>query len=739
MNARLPQVCPSSRPTLLTFLCLLLTGCAGSTAERSVLLNPPSGIRKVSEHTYSEGASLAGGFEVLTQPSAPPAETSERRLPVTTNSTRVSLDYVNADIRRVVNDVVGNILAMPVVIDPGVEGKITLRTSGKVPASDVPRLLDEVLGKSGYGLAAVDRGVRVARLADLADGGRGDIKVIPVRYVDPVEVIKVIRPNIEENVHLSPTPGQRGIAISGASGGVSSARELIGLLDIDSMLHKSFALYTLAQASPAAVEKDLNFLFNQNAEGPARVRFASLERLNGILVVADDPAALQHARETIEKLDRTSKAAANVQVRPLKYRRATEVAQVLAQIFGAEPSVAATPAQSDGESGKVPVASLASRSNLFPNPSSPPNADSDSNMQTVQAKHEAVVAPASLGLSAPVRIQADRSQNALVILAAPHDAKIIDAAIRRLDVKPRQVLIQAIVAEVRLNDGLGYGVDYLLSSRALGAVPKGGLSYVFPGTSANVVLHALSEVADVKVVSAPRILAVDNQPATIQVGEQVPILSRSSQSPASENSPIISNVELRDTGVILAVTPRIGAGGSVTLETFQEVSTANKNKLTSIQSPVISLRRLQSTVSTRNGDTIAIGGLMQDSTSRADSGLPLLMNIPLLGAAFRRTEQTKERTELLVLLNPLVLQGDAEAGALTDELRAKFESLAPELGRQLTPGPQREAASPKREQAAKVRRELAIPAVTGSISVPRTFPESQVSPLLDGNMRGGLD
>ncbi|KRR20272.1 hypothetical protein CQ14_29540 [Bradyrhizobium lablabi] len=504
------------------------------------------------------------------------------------------------------------------------------------------------------------------------------------------------------------------------------------------MLHKSFALYTLAQASPAAVERELNFLFNQNAGGPARVRFASLERLNGILVIADDPAALQHARETIEKLDRTSKAAANVQVRPLKYRRATEVAQVLAQIFGAEPGVAAAPAQSAGESGKVPVASPLKRSDLLLNPSSPANEGSDSNTQTVQAKHEAVAVPASLGLSAPVRIQADRSQNALVILAAPHDAKIIDAAIRRLDVKPRQVLIQAIVAEVRLNDGLGYGVDYLLSSRGLGAVPKGGLSYVFPGTSANVVLHALSEVADVKVVSAPRILAVDNQPATIQVGEQVPILSRSSQSPASESSPIISNVELRDTGVILAVTPRIGAGGSVTLDTFQEVSTANKNKLTNVQSPVISLRRLQSTVSTRNGDTIAIGGLMQDSSSRADSGLPLLMNIPLLGAAFRRTEQTKERTELLVLLNPLVLHGDAEAGALTDELRAKFESLAPELGRQLTPGPQRGPAPPKREQATKDPQELAIPAVTGSISVPKTFPEILVAPLLDGVMRGTL-
>ncbi|RUW10740.1 type II and III secretion system protein, partial [Mesorhizobium sp. M1A.F.Ca.IN.020.06.1.1] len=201
-------------------------------------------------------------------------------------------------------------------------------------------------------------------------------------------------------------------------------------------------------------------------------------------------------------------------------------------------------------------------------------------------------------------------------------------------------------------------------------------------------LHGKRALGEIKVVSAPGILAVDNKTATIQVGDQVPILVRSSQSIESTSSPIVSEVELRDTGVILAVTPRIGAGGNITLDTFQEVSTGNRNMLTNVQSPVISVRRLQSTVSTRSGDTIAIGGLMQDSANRANSGVPVLKDIPLLGGLFRSTEYAKERTELLILLNPRVVDSDVDAKALTEDLREKFESLAPDLGRRLTPSAQ---------------------------------------------------
>ncbi|QND62141.1 secretin N-terminal domain-containing protein [Mesorhizobium huakuii] len=620
----------------------------------------------------------------------------ERKLPVVSDSRRVSLDYSNADIRQVAQDVVRDVMGMPVTIDPGVGGKMTLHTARQVPASEVPRLLDKALAPHGYGLAAGDQGVRVGRLVDLAGGVQSNVQVIPVRYVDPAEVIGVIRPNLEEGVHLTPAPGGRGIVVSGPPGSVSSVRELVGLFDTDAMLHKSFALYKLSRASPADIERELSLLFTKNGQDRVLVQFAALERLNGILVVAEDSAALKQVRRAIIKLDSSSEATANIHVRPLLYRRASEMAQVLAQTFGADAISAVSRAQPAGRFGNLSVGSgVSNQASLPVNVPGLPAEMPDSNVPSTHPVDERGMSPNRLGLSAPVRIQADQGQNALVVLAAPHDYKIVEAAIRQLDVKPRQVLIQAIIAEVRLNDSLRYGVDYLLSTRSLGAVPN-GLSYVFPSTDVNIVLHGLSALGEVKVVSAPRILAVDNQTATIQVGDQVPILVRSSQSNIGENSPIVSDVEMRDTGVILAVTPRIGAGGSITLDTFQEVSTGNRNTLTNVQSPVISVRRLQSTVSMRNGDTIAIGGLMQDSTNQADSGVPVLKDIPLLGGLFRSTEYGKERTELLILLNPRVVDSDADARALTQELREKFELLAPDLGRRLTPAAQPQRPVPRR-------------------------------------------
>ncbi|ULJ74434.1 secretin N-terminal domain-containing protein [Rhizobium gallicum] len=666
-------------------------------AERGVLLNSVSFVPSVPASPRETRVLPSRGFEVLGQRQTQPvAATVERKLPMVTDSRRVSLEYPNADIREVVQEIVRDVMGMPVTIDAGVAGKMSLHTARQVSASEVPRLLDKALATHGYGLVAGDQGVRVGRLADLTGGVQSNVQVVRVRYVDPAEVIGVIRPNVEESVHLTPAPGGRGIVVSGPPGSVSSVRELIGLFDTDAMLHKSFALYTLSQASPAGVERELSLLFNQNGQGP--VRFAALERLNGILVVAEDPAVLKQVRQAIVKLDSASEATSNIHVRPLLYRRASEAAHVLAQTFGAEAPSAAPVAQPAGTFGNLSLGGgVSHRASLPVKVPGLPAEMADATSTAAQRVDQTVLSANRLGLSAPVRIQPDPAQNALVVLAAPHDYKIVEAAIRQLDVKPRQVLIQAIVAEVRLNDSLRYGVDYLLSTKGFGAVPN-GLSHVFPGTDVNVVLHGLGALGDVKVVSAPRILAVDNQTATIQVGDQVPILIRSSQSTASENSPIVSDVEMRDTGVILAVTPRIGAGGSITLDTFQEVSTGNRNTLTDVQSPVISVRRLQSTVSTQSGDTIAIGGLMQDSTNRANSGVPVLKDIPLLGALFRRTEYTKERTELLVLLNPRVVDSDTDARALTEELRQRFGALAPDLGRRLTPSaqPERHRSLPRR-------------------------------------------
>ncbi|WFU20786.1 hypothetical protein [Bradyrhizobium sp. CB3481] len=210
------------RPTLLTLFCLILTGCAGS------------------EHSREEPVTPAATFELLKGPAAQPI-TSVKRLPVISDSTRVQLNYIKADIRTVVEHIASDVLAMPIMIDPVVGGKMTLRTSGKVPASEVPRLLDEALAKHGYGLAAVDQRVRVARLTDLA-AGRRDFQTIHLRHADPTNVIDVIRPYVDTRVHLAPLRGQRGIVIDGPSEGVRAARELITSLATDGMPNKAVLL-----------------------------------------------------------------------------------------------------------------------------------------------------------------------------------------------------------------------------------------------------------------------------------------------------------------------------------------------------------------------------------------------------------------------------------------------------------------------------------------------------------------
>ena len=253
-----------------------------------------------------------------------------------------------------------------------------------------------------------------------------------------------------------------------------------------------------------------------------------------------------------------------------------------------------------------------------------------------------------------------------------------------------------MIAEVSLTDSLQYGIDYairigsdsvLSQLSPLIAPLTGGFSYVLRARDISLAIQALSSVTDVRVVSAPRLLVLDNEIATLQVGNQVPILTQTSQATQGAGSPIVSSVELRDTGVILAVRPRIGAAGSVALDLFQEVSDAVQNRSSTINSPTIQLRRLQSTVTTRSGEVVALGGLMRDSAQRNRTGIPILMDIPFIGALFGTRSQDNTRTELLVLLTPRVVEDGFDNRVLVDELRAKLGTLAPDVAASITPPP----------------------------------------------------
>jgi len=330
----------------------------------------------------------------------------------------------------------------------------------------------------------------------------------------------------------------------------------------------------------------------------------------------------------------------------------------------------------------------------------------------VQESTNANAAPAEEGQGTGIRITADESNNALVIAATPDEYAHIAAALQKLDITPLQVVIDATIAEVTLTNQLQYGLQYYIKSgdfRALLASPPSannlagstttttsatsgpiapfqdftyipGLNVAIAGSSGSaVILQALSELTRVQVLSSPNLLVLNNQSARIQVGDQVPIATQSAVSTISPGAPQVNSIEYRDTGVILNITPRVNASGLVLLDMAEEVSNANTTTTSSISSPTISQRRVRSSVAVSDGQTIVLGGLIQDSRTQNKNGVPFLQDIPVLGWLFGTHSNELTRTELIVLITPHVIRSSDDARAITQELRQAVPMTIPAL------------------------------------------------------------
>lgn len=203
-----------------------------------------------------------------------------------------------------------------------------------------------------------------------------------------------------------------------------------------------------------------------------------------------------------------------------------------------------------------------------------------------------------------------------------------------------------------------------------------GFGFSLETVDAKLVLNALDTVTDVKVVSSPKLMVLDNQTARLQVGDQVPVATRSSVSAENPNAPIVNDVTLVDTGVILEVTPTVNADGLVSLSVAQEVSDATTTSTSDIDSPTIETRKVESTLAVQSGETVALAGLIRDRREIGELGVPILRTIPGLGNLFKTRSNTKTRTELMVLITPRVVRDPAEMRALTQELRRRISSTS---------------------------------------------------------------
>ncbi len=325
-----------------------------------------------------------------------------------------------------------------------------------------------------------------------------------------------------------------------------------------------------------------------------------------------------------------------------------------------------------------------------------------------------------------LRIIPNPQNNALLIYGTRREQGTIESMLRKIDILPLQVRIDATIAEVTLNDALQYGTQFYFKSGGInGALNNisaaagsfGGLTSVplgtsFPGfviggtgnSGAPVAISALQNVTKVNVLSSPQLLVLDNQPARLQVGNLVPFLTASATSTISANAPVVNSIGYQPTGVIMQVTPRVNSGGLVTLDISQEVSDVDPNvSTTGLNSPTFLQRSVTSRVVVQDGQTIGLAGLIRDSTSRGNSGIPWLKDIPLLGALAGTQNNTRVRTELLVLITPHVLHDQRDARALTEDLRLQLPNaaLVPDLATGLR-------ASGSSDPNVRVRRGLSL-------------------------------
>lgn len=597
----------------------------------------------------------------------------------------VVLDFADADVKEVVRTVLGDILKVPFSVDPQIQGKVTLKTSTPLRKQDVIAALETALKVNGAVIILADNVYNVVPATEaqkridgyeLSGSARSrlpgyGIEIVPLRNIAAAEMQKILEP-------ISPTGGiasvdaQRNLLfLAGTSQERSAMMDTIRLFDVDYLKGMSYAIIRPEHVEAGALALELTRVFQSTGGSSSTLlRFVPLARINTLLVVSPRANQLRAVQKWVDRLDVSPRGAGRgVYYYRMQNAKAEDVARSLSAVYGNAVTLG-----NDGSNG----GDLSS-----PEGPPPPAAGA---MPAGAPPVPQINGGSSSGDTNGLQIAVDGANNALVIRASATDYAALERFLKEIDVAPDQVLIEVTIAEVTLNDSLRYGVEWYFKNSndqtySLGRALKPaailpGFNFTYTIPDVEVALSALGTITDVQVVSAPKLLTLDNKTASLQFGDQVPIITQSATGVQDANSPtIVNSVQFRDTGIVLRVTPRISKGGTVFVDVNQEVSSAIPTTTSNIDSPTIQQRKISSTVAVQDGDSIALGGMIRQSDTHSDSGVPVLKDIPVVGNLFSSTNNTGARTELLIFLRPRIIRSAAAAREMTDQLKQGLRGL----------------------------------------------------------------
>ncbi|MDX6805931.1 type II secretion system secretin GspD [Terrihabitans sp. PJ23] len=621
-----------------------------------------------------------------------------------------NLAFENAPLTAVVKVVLGDIMGTAYMIDPRVQGTISLGSGRPMRKQDLPFVLENALRTSNAALLSDATGYRIVPLAEASGSGSTDygtrvepghgMSVIPLRYTSAQALMPLLDTFATRSGAVRSDPARNLLLVQGTAAERRTAIDTVLQFDADWMRGQSVGIYPVRNSAPDPIVKELENLLDAREGGLSQslVKFQAIGRLNSILVVSKRPDLLRTAATWISRLDRAD-ATTGVRVYRMKYGDAKQTARLLSNLFvGGSGGLDTAENQFAPGSGEDVTTSGASGDGPLTTEDKLGVGKKSSGASVAPEAEEAEADLGDGGGSGPgalpgVRITADTANNSLLVYASQEQYRTIERTLLQLDQPQLQVAIEATVAEVTLNDDLSYGVQFYLTSKDLGLGRNNGsvgntlasdvsgsfISQVVPGFNLlagprgqpRFILDALHDVTDVKVLSNPSLVVVDNQTAVLQVGDEVPV-STGSATVLSGNNTVVSTIEYKNTGIILKVVPRVNVNGQVRLEIEQEISNVANGGRTSTLTPTVSQRKVKSTVAVTDGQTVLLAGLISERQNSGRSGIPVLGSLPGIGSAFSHKSRSGQRTELIIFIRPQIIRDAFDASTVAEELRTKL-------------------------------------------------------------------
>ncbi len=596
-----------------------------------------------------------------------------------------------------------------------------LRLSGVVLVRDT----------AGYRLTPIGDAVgsgRVDAVAANPEPGYG-VSVVPLQYVSAQTVLKLMDSFATKPGMVRADATRNMLLIQGSGAERRAAVDTVLSFDVDWMRGQSVGIYPIANSAPEPIIAELEKIMDSGESGLSQnvVKFQSISRLNAILVVSRKPALLRTAATWIKRLDSTDTGRTSVHVYRVKYGEARQIARVLTDMFIGGSSSTSLDAASNQLAPGSGSSSTSSTDRLSLNGSN--NGSSSNGFVSRSMGGSSTGGAPGFGATQPaganatnlgsldggsasagaggkpvlqgVRITPDTVNNTLLIYADQENYRIIESTLQQVDQPQLQVAIDATIAEVTLTDELSYGVQAYLTSHNLGLRPDQGsalntqstaapaaaaagtvanafINRAFPGfnflvgseAQPSAILDALHTVTGVKVLSNPSLVVVNNQVATLQVGDVVPVSTGSATVLTTSNT-VVNTIDYRNTGIILRVSPRINVNGNVRLDVEQEISNVSPTTANSL-TPTVSERKVRSSISVATGQTVLLAGLISEQQNSGRNGIPLLDQIPGLGDAFSHQDKKNTRTELIIFIRPQIIRDGTDAHFVAEELRSKL-------------------------------------------------------------------